>query len=137
MGRVINPEGAGKQRALLQKSVVLALRELSNQEAVGDTTKDLAAYLVLSLRAIAVTIDVSVGAWEKRGYWLKADRFRLEWDWADTLGRSLEQALRKDDWQKVALAAAQIAQKVNGVSLPRRNRLGTPWEGAWKKLMKA
>ena len=137
MGRVINPEGAGKQRALLQKSVVLALRELSNQEAVGDTTKDLAAYLVLSLRAIAVTIDVSVGAWEKRGYWLKADRFRLEWDWADTLGRSMEQALQKDDWQKVALTAAQIAQKVNRVSLPRRNRLGTPWEGAWKKLMKA
>jgi hypothetical protein len=136
LGRVINPEGAGKQRNLLLKSVVLALRELTLQEAVSDTTKDLAAYIVLSLQAVTNTIDMSVEAWEKRGYWLKADRFRLDWAWAEKLGRSMEQALVKNDWQAVAIDAAQIAQKLNGVSLPRRHRLGTPWEGAWKKLMK-
>lgn len=136
MGRLINLEGAGKQRALLQRSVVLALRELAIQEAVNDTTRDLAAHVVLSLRAITNTIDLSVEAWEKRGYWLKADKFRLEWAWAEKLGKSMEQALIKDDWQRVAIDAAQIAQKLNGVKLPKRHHLGTPWEGAWKKLMK-
>ncbi len=68
MGRVINPEGAGKKRNLLSRGVILALRELALQQDVSDLTKDLAAYVVLSLRAIAVTIDASVEAWEKRGY---------------------------------------------------------------------
>ena len=136
MGRLINPESSGKYRKLLQRSVVLALRELTLQESVNDSTRDLAAYVVLSLQAIANTIDVSVEAWEKRGYWLKADKFRLEWAWAEKFGRSMEQALVRNDWETVAITAAQIAQKLNGVSLPRRHRMGTPWEGAWKKLMK-
>ena len=136
MGRLINPESSGKYRKLLQRSVVLALRELTLQEAVSDSTRDLAAYVVLSLQAIANTIDVSVEAWEKRGYWLKADKFRLEWAWAEKYGRAMEQALVRNDWETVAITAAQIAQKLNGVSLPRRHRMGTPWEGAWKKLMK-
>jgi hypothetical protein len=136
LGRLINPESAGKHRKLLLRSVVLALRELTLQESVNDSTRDLAAYVVLSLQAIANTIDVSVEAWEKRGYWLKADKFRLEWAWAEKYGRSIEQALVRNDWETVAITAAQIAQKLNGVSLPRRHRMGTPWEGAWKKLMK-
>jgi hypothetical protein len=135
LGRVINTESAGKQRNLLLRSVVLALRELSLQETVSDLTRDLVAYLVLSLRSIADTIDGSVDAWEKRGYWLKADKFRLEWDWTEEFAASMEQALVKNDWQTVAIDAAQIAQKLNGVSLPKRHRLGAPWEGAWKKLM--
>ncbi len=136
MGRVINPDSAGKQRNLLVRSVVLALRELTLQQAVSDLTRDLAAYVVLSLHAIASTIDVSVEAWEKRGYWLKADRFRLEWAWADKLGKSMERALEKDDWQSVAMDAAKIAEKLNTIKFPKRHRMGTPWDGAWKKLMK-
>jgi hypothetical protein len=133
---VINPESAGKRRNLMLRGVVLALRELTLQQAVSDPTRDLAAYVVLSLRAVADTIDGSVEAWEKRGYWLKADKFRLEWAWTDELATSMEQALVKDDWQTIAIDAAQIAQKLNGVKLPKHHRLGTPWEGAWKKLMK-
>jgi hypothetical protein len=136
LGRVINLDNVGKQRNLLVRSVVLALRELSLQEAVNDLTRDLAAYVVLSLQAIAGTIDMSVEAWEKRGYWLKADRFRLEWAWSEKLGKSMEQALVKSDWQSVALDAAKIAEKLNGIKLPKRHRMGTPWDGAWKKLVK-
>ncbi len=136
MGRVINLDSAGKQRNLMVRSVVLALRELSLQQTVSDLTRDLAAYIVLSLQAIASTIDVSVEAWEKRGYWLKADRFRLEWTWAENLGKSMEKALLRDDWQSVAMDSAKIAEKLTGVKLPKRHRMGTPWDGAWKKLMK-
>ena len=42
--------------------------------------------MVLALEEIAVSIDVSVQAWEKRDYWVKADRFRMEWEWAGALG---------------------------------------------------
>ena len=41
------------------------------------------------LEAIDESIEQSVAAWEKRGYWLKADRFRQEWRWAGDLGRRM------------------------------------------------
>ncbi|PIW20880.1 MAG: hypothetical protein COW33_00765, partial [Anaerolineae bacterium CG17_big_fil_post_rev_8_21_14_2_50_57_27] len=72
MSRIINLESAGKERTRLTRAIVLAVRELARQSGPGAESRDLAAYLALSLRAIADTIDVSVAAWEKRGYWVKA-----------------------------------------------------------------
>ena len=102
MGRIINPEAIGKERAQLMRSVVLALRELMQQNIVDHKTRDLAAYLVLALQAIDQSVDVSVTAWEKRGYWLKADRFRMEWAWAGRLGENLRKAVLTEDWPQVA-----------------------------------
>ena len=137
MGRVIKLEETGKQRTLLVRSVVLALRELAHQKEINDLSKDLSAYIVLSLKAINDTIDSSVEAWEKRGYWLKADKFRLEWSWAEKWGQTMHHALLKDDWQVVATSVAQVAQKLKDVDVPKRHRIGTPWIGAWNQLMKS
>ena len=46
MGRVINPESAGKDRTRLVKSTVLAMRELMRQTQPDDTSRDLAAYKI-------------------------------------------------------------------------------------------
>jgi hypothetical protein len=137
MGRVIQIDGVGKERTQLTRSVVLALRQLMQQVEVSDQTRDLAAYIALALEQISKTIDQSVEAWEKRGYWLKADRFRLDWTWAGNLGGKLRVAVLKDDWAQVATISAQIAEKLNHVAIPQRNRLGNPWEGAWKQLREA
>lgn len=134
MGRVINPDGVGKERTRLTRAVVLALRELMRQTEQDEHTRDLAAFIALALHEVAETIDVSVEAWEKRGYWLKADRFRMEWAWAEKLGGKMRQALVVDDWATVALTAVQVAEKLNSVDVPQRNNLGTPWEGAWEKM---
>ncbi len=134
MGRVINTESAGKDRNTIVRSVVLAIRELMRQPETNSTTYDLAAYIAISLKEIAQTIDASVAAWEKRGYWVKADRFRMDWAWTENYGATMEKAVLADDWGTVALTAAQIAQKLSGTNVPQRNRLGTPWVGAWKRL---
>lgn len=134
LGRVINPESAGKDRMQLTRGVVLALRALMQQTSTGPETRDQAAFIALALASITESIDISVAAWEKRGYWLKADRFRLEWDWAERLGQAMRQALLQDDWGTVASTSAQIAQKLQHVALPQRHRLGTPWVGAWDRL---
>ncbi|MDX9863957.1 MAG: hypothetical protein RBT34_04040 [Anaerolineaceae bacterium] len=134
MSRVINPETAGKQRKQLARSVVLSIRELSKQTEVTMISKDMAAYIVLALREIHDTVETSVVAWEKRGYWVKADRFRLEWEWSQTLSDKLYQALMTDDWAAMAMLLAQIAQKLNKEQIPARHRMGTPWVGAWKLL---
>ena len=134
MGRVINPEGVGKERTQLMRSVVLALRELMQQSAIDQKTRDLAAFLALALLAIDQTVDVSVAAWEKRDYWLKADRFRMEWAWAGRLGENLRKAVLAEDWPQVAQIAATVAEKVKQTDVPKRHGLNTPWDGAWEKL---
>jgi hypothetical protein len=71
LSRVYNPESAGKERNQLTRSIVLALRELMKQQGTDDLTKDLAAFVALALDDVNGTIEASVTAWEKRGYWVK------------------------------------------------------------------
>lgn len=134
MGRVINPEGVGKERTQLMRSVVLALRELMQQYTIDRKTRDLAAYIALALLAIDQTVEISVTAWEKRDYWLKADRFRMEWSWAGRLGEKLRKAVLADDWTQVAQIAAAVAEKVKQTEVPKRHGFNEPWDGAWDRL---
>jgi hypothetical protein len=134
LGRVINPETAGKERTRLTKAVVIAIRELMQQSKPDDNTRDLAAFISLALGAIANTIDSSVVAWEKRGYWVKADRFRMDWAWSDRLAGDMRLAVLTADWQKVAQTVAQVAERLNGIHVSRNHRMGTPWEGAYQKI---
>jgi hypothetical protein len=134
LARVINLDGVGKERKQLTKAIVMALRELMQQTETNGQTYDLAAFISMALESIHESIDLSVAAWEKRGYWLKADRFRLEWAWTERLGQTMREALLSDDWPTVAMTAAQVGEKLKTVKHPQRNRLGTPWEGAWDRL---
>jgi hypothetical protein len=134
LSRIINPDSVGKERTRLSKCVVLAVRELAQQTGPGAESRDPAAFIALALEAIAGTIDVSVAAWEKRGYWVKADRFRMDWAWAGVYASVLRHAVLAEDWGSVAQAAAQVAQRLNRITVPPGHRLGTPWVGAWKAL---
>jgi len=134
LAKIYSPESAGKDRNRLSKTIVLALRELMKQTQPDTLTRDLTAYVVLALEEIAGNIDRSVEAWEKRGYWVKADKFRLEWEWAASSAVKMRRALGEDDWGTVAVTAALIAQKLSKVTVPEKHRLGTPWLGAAKKL---
>ncbi|MCX7976475.1 MAG: hypothetical protein N2646_05330 [Bellilinea sp.] len=135
MSRLINPESAGKQRTQLTKGVVLAIRELMKQEQADENTRDLAAFIGLALIEIGETIDISVQAWEKRGYWVKAERFRMDWEWVQQLGQAVLDALKAEDWNQVALLSVKVAQKLQKIQVAERNRLGTPWKGAWQRLL--
>jgi len=136
LSRVINPESSGKERTKLTKTIVKAIRELMVQKEPNKLTKDLAAYISIALMEISKTVDVSVVAWEKRGYWLKADRFRLDWEWTETLGEQMRDSLLNEDWAGVALLSAKIAQKFSNIQIAQNNRLGEPWHDALGKLSK-
>jgi len=135
MSPVINPDSAGKERTYLTKSVVLAVRQLARQSGIDATTRDLAAFIALALKQIDASIDLSVRAWERRGYWVKADRFRMEWLWAGQLGDKMRAAVIAEDWAAVAGVSAQVGQKLGKVQVAEHHRLGTPWTGAYKRLM--
>jgi hypothetical protein len=131
---VINPNPPGKIRNRLKKATALALRELMGEGEPSDKTRDLAAFIVLSLEGIEETVNTTVTAWEKRDYWYKADRFRLEWAWSGNLARKMRPAVLEQDWVQIAQLAAKVGQHLSDVSVSKRHRMGTPWEGAWKEL---
>jgi hypothetical protein len=136
LSRIINPDSAGKERTRLTKAVVLAIRELAQQTGPGVEVRDLAAFIAIALSIISETIDVSVAAWEKRDYWVKADKFRMDWAWSGQLAGKMRIAILADDWPGVAQVAAQVAQKLSKINVPAGHRLGRPWVGAWKELQK-
>ncbi len=134
MSRVINPDSAGKQRTQLTKAIVLAVRELARQTDTGANTRDLAAFISMALQTISDGIEVSVAAWEKRDYWVKADKFRMEWAWAAPTSQKMRAAVSFDDWASVAMLSATIAQKFSKVQVSENHKLGKPWVGAFKQL---
>lgn len=136
MSRIINPDSAGKERTRLTKAIVLAVRELAQQTEPGDESRDLAAFIAIALTIVTETIDVSVAAWEKRGYWVKADKFRMEWAWSGKLAEKMREAVLVEDWTGIAQAATHIAGRLNKITVPAGHHLGRPWVGAWNELHK-
>jgi hypothetical protein len=134
LSRVINPESAGKERTQLTKAIVLAVRELAKQAEVTNEAKDLAAFIALALKSISEGIDISVAAWEKRDYWIKADKFRMEWMWTGQVADKMKVAIFTDDWGTIAMLMPQIAQKFSKIMVSDNHRLGKPWVGAYQQL---
>ena len=113
---------------------MIAVRELAHQAEPGPTARDLAAFIALALQTISEGIEPSVAAWEKRGYWVKADKFRMEWIWTGQVAEKMKSAVLSGDWGMVVQLSAQIAQKFNKVKISEQHRLGKPWAGAFKRL---
>ena len=135
MSRIINTENVGTERTRLLKAIVISIRELMRQKSVNSTTKDLAAFISNALLAVHDTVERSVMPWEKRDYWVKADKFRLEWAWTKEIGDQLLQATMDQEWHTVALLSATVGQRLHKVVVSDRHRMGKPWVGAWELMM--
>lgn len=136
MSRIINPDGVGKERKRLSRDIVVALRVLMQTNGTGPESRDMVAFISQSLLDLFKTVDVSISAWEKRGYWIKADRFRMEWTWSERCGEKLRDALVNDDWALVSETILQVAMKLNTVHIPTRYHIEHPWDGACALLLK-
>lgn len=131
---MIKTDTTGKERTRLSKSIVVCVRELAKQPGVTAEARDMAAFIALALQSIADGIDASVAAWEKRDYWVKADRFRMDWMWAGQYAEKMKAAVLADDWAAIAMLLPQVAQKFSKVIVSDNHRLGKPWAGAYKAL---
>lgn len=134
MGRVISTENLATERNRLLKAMALSLREMAKKTAYDEESRDLAAFLVLALDNVAESIERSVLPWEKRGYWLKADRFRMDWAWVESARAKLRAAVSAERPDEIPMAAALLTDKLKNVKVSEKHRLGSPWHGAWEKL---
>ena len=134
MGRLINSESAGKDRTRLTKTIVISIRELLRQKEPGDLSRDLIACVLMSLDGIYDTVDASVEAWEKRGYWLKADRFRMDWQWTKIIADQMRPLVLAENYGELIPLMVEVLQALDSVKVSENHRLGTPWTGAWDRL---
>lgn len=136
MGRLVTIDGTGTERNRLRRTIAEALRLLGQKGVIDDEARDLAALILLSLRQIAQGVDLSASAWEKRDYYMKADKFRLEWDWVERSAKELEKVLLEGRWNDLPLALAKLLPRFSDIKLTKMTRTPELWTGAYAKLLK-
>jgi hypothetical protein len=69
-------------------------------------------------------------AWERRSYWVKADRFRAQWTWVPRFRR-----IWKPRYGKATASGRGIETEIAGVladlEIKPASVRGRPWVGAW------
>ena len=132
MSRVIRPESGSSLRNRLLKNIANALRYGAQQAPEEDELRDIVAFIALSLVQIQASLQQTTLAWEKRGYWLKADRFQREWNWVERSWNTLHSALIEENLQSTLPVLAELASHLGTVKGSTRGMNAKPWRGAWK-----
>jgi len=134
MSRVFRSESLHSQRKRRLRLLAYTLRALLLHNKRDTTARDMLAYATLLLDEIQGLVNTTVTSWERKGFWLKADRFRLEWAWVGEMRDALLQALQKEDWETLTALAAQLFGRISRVDVPKRMKDEQPWQGAWHTL---
>jgi len=135
MGRVINTNAPGKRRSQLMRTIAEILRRLSQKQEIDVEVQDMTAMVVFCLREIDETIIESITAWEKRGYWKKADKFQLEWMWSGQMAKKVEKMIRDENWQDMPKMMIQLLPHFAEIKVNKMTRRKSLWEGCYDKLM--
>ncbi len=136
MSRVITTQGPGKVRNYHRRTIAESLRRLSQKPKLDDEAKDLAALIVFSLQGIADTVDQTVEAWEKRDYWIKAERFREKWRWVEPAADELSVAIYEGRWDQLPVVLAQLMPRFADVKVKQMTRKPVLWQGAYERFMR-
>ena len=135
MARVVRTQSIGTQRTRLSKSIVLSIREIHKKQKFDQEVKELVAYMIIAMIAVDATVEESVAPWEKRGYWVKADRFRMDWSWAKNYPSKLRKELNDNNWDEIIPVLIKIGMKLNKIEVSEKHRMGKPWIGAWDEYI--
>lgn len=137
MGRVIKVDSPGAERQRLRRTIAEALHLLVAKTSLDDEARDLASLIVFCLREIDRNIDASAAAWDKRGYYIRADQLRDEWDWAARSAERMTKLIRVGDWPRLPVALADLAGRFRDVRIAKVTRNPNLWRGAYHRLMEA
>lgn len=135
MGRVINTENPGKIRNHHRRTIAEMLRRLSQKAEIDAESKDMAAMIVLLLIEIFDGVDQTANAWEKRGYWMKAERFLREWEWTKETAANFDDVIRNEAWDLLPDLMADIFPRFADVQIKTLTRKPTTWRNAYQTLL--
>lgn len=137
MGRVISTDKPGSTRNQHRRTVAEALRRLIQKPRLDDEAKDLAALIVFSLHSIANTVDQTADAWDKRDYYMKAERFREQWRWLEPLTDELSQVIYEKRWEQLPGVLARLMPHFSDVKVKQMTRSAALWQGAYERFVNA
>lgn len=135
MSRVVHVDSPGKRRNQARRSIAEILRTLGSKAQIDDETRDMAAMLVFLLKEIKATVDESANAWEKRGYWMKVERFVREWEWVPRLTADIDDVLRNQAWDLLPELLADLMPHFDDIQIKTMTRKPDAWRGAYRKLL--
>lgn len=135
MSRIINVDNPTKIRNRNRRTIAEMLRRLSEKPEVDDEAKDMAAMTVYLLREINEGVERSARAWEKRDYWLKAERFLREWSWTAEMAANIEDVIRNEAWDLLPELMAELFPRFADIQIKTMTRDPDLWRGAYRQLL--
>ena len=136
MSRIVSIESPGQIRNQHRRTIAEALRRLSQKPQLDDEAKDLAALIVFCLHTIANTVDQVIDAWERRDYYLKAERFREKWRWLEPTTDELSGIIYEGRWDQLPTALAGMMPHFADIKIKQMTRKPTLWQGTYEKFMR-
>jgi len=91
--------------------------------------------IVFLLREIHEGVEQSARAWEKRDYWMKAERFLREWTWTAEMAANMEDVIRNDAWDLLPELMADLFPRFADIQIKKMTRKPTLWRGAHQRLL--
>jgi len=135
MSRVISIESPGKTRNQHRRTIAEALRRLGQKPKLDGEAKDLVALIVFCLHGMADTVDQTIEAWEKRDYWMKAERFREQWRWLEPTADELSGVIYQGKWDQLPAVLAHLMPHFADVKVKQMTRKPALWQGAFERFM--
>jgi len=136
MSRVISLNQPGPARNGHRRTIAEALRRLSQKPKFDDEAKDLAAIIVFSLHGIADANDQTIEAWEKRDYYMTAERFREQWRWLEGATDELSAVIYEGRWQNLPAVLARLMPRFADITIKQLTRDPALWQGAYARFMR-
>ena len=133
MSRVIRPQSAARIRSKLLQSLAHAIAADQENELAKSERRDVLTYVLQILEEIASSVSATTGAWEKRGYWVKADRFMMEWSWVSAVSEPLIPALEQSELPSPTALYRDFNHHLSAIEIPVRMQQTRPWTGAWSQ----
>jgi hypothetical protein len=135
MSRVINIDNPSKRRNANQRTIAELLRRLSEKNSLDEDVKDMASMIVFCLSDISEGVEQTVTAWEKRDYWMKAERFLRQWQWTGEVAANLDDVIRNKAWDLLPELLAELFPRYSDIQIKKMTRKPEVWKGAHRKLL--
>lgn len=108
---------------------------LGKKGAVDDEAKDMAATIVFSLRELDELAMKTAQAWEKRDYWIKAERFLRDWRWAAPMAANWEDIIREDAWDLLPELMIELFPHFTDIEIKSLTKKPLEWNGKLQALL--
>jgi len=136
MSQVINRNNYSSQRSSYLRFISTALEQYDNKKTTIEEKRDITVFILLTLLEIQKSIQKTIQPWEKRGYWVKADQFRAEWQWVDLVCNGLQKKIRRQEWSTLNSELNVLRKACLDFPPYQRLQVKDPWKGSWQKWQK-